>query len=133
MPDNFESHNFLKLSFTNIEDLPSNVVESESYLASNSPDIFALREKNLYDSIDCGNFFGRGYLPLIQKDAIGHMYGLHRRTSFWMGLMPRKFCGFLLTSSTGFTSLSVLLIFPLLIIFILYHLYAWFLILFHIT
>ena len=38
-PDNFEPHNTLKLSFTNIRDLRSNFVECESFLESNSPDI----------------------------------------------------------------------------------------------
>ena len=38
-PDNFESHNSLKLSFTNIRGLCSNFVDFESFLESNSPDI----------------------------------------------------------------------------------------------
>ena len=75
-PDNFESHNSLKLSFTNIWGLRSNFVECESFLKSNSPDIFALCETNLDDSIDSGNFSVRGYLPLIRKDSITHMHGL---------------------------------------------------------
>ena len=58
-PDNFESHNSLKLSFTNIRGLRSNFVDCESFLESNSPDIL------LDDSIDSGNFSVRGYLPLI--------------------------------------------------------------------
>ena len=41
-PDNFESHNSLKLSFTNIRGLLSNFVDYESSLESNSPDILAL-------------------------------------------------------------------------------------------
>ena len=53
-PDNFESHNSLKLSFTNIQGLRS----------------------NLDDSIDSGNFSVRGYLPLILKDSSTHMHGL---------------------------------------------------------
>ena len=67
-PDNFESHNSLKLSFTNIRGLRSNFVDCESFLESNSPDILALCETNLDDSIDSGNFSVRGYLP--------HMHGL---------------------------------------------------------
>ena len=50
-PDNFESHNSLKLNFTNIRGLHSNFV-------------------------DCGNFTVGGYLPLIQKDSTTHMHGL---------------------------------------------------------
>ena len=40
--DNFESHNSLKLRFTNIRGRRSNFVECESFLESNSPDIYAL-------------------------------------------------------------------------------------------
>ena len=50
--DNFELHYSLKLSFTNIEDLCSNFVGCESFLESNSPDILALCETNLNDSIN---------------------------------------------------------------------------------
>ena len=41
-PDNFESHNSLKLSFMNIQVLRSNFVDCESFLESNSPDILPL-------------------------------------------------------------------------------------------
>ena len=75
-PDNFESHNSLKLSFPNIRGLRLNFVDCESFLESNSPDILALSETNLDDSIDCGNFSVRGYFPLIQKDSTTHMHGL---------------------------------------------------------
>ena len=74
--DNFESHNSLKLSFTNIQGLSSNFVDCESFLESNSPDILALCETNLDDSIDSGNFSVRGYLPLIRKGSSTHMHGL---------------------------------------------------------
>ena len=75
-PDNFELHNFLKLCFTNIWGFCSNFVECESFLESDSPDILALCETNLDDSIDSGNFSVRGYLPLIRKDSSTHMHGL---------------------------------------------------------
>ena len=75
-PDNFESHNSLKLSFANIRGLCSNFVDCESFLESNSPDILALCETNVDDSIDSGNLSVRGYLPLIRKDSSTHMYGL---------------------------------------------------------
>ena len=75
-PDNFESHNSLKLSFTNIRGLRSNFVDCESFLESSSPDILALCETNLDDSIDSENFSVRGYLPLIRKDSSAHMHGL---------------------------------------------------------
>ena len=75
-PDNLESHNSLKLSFTNIRGFRSNFVDCESFLESNSPDILALCETNFYESIDSGNFLVRGYLPLIGKDSGTHMHGL---------------------------------------------------------
>ena len=64
-PDNFEWHNSLKLSFMNIQGLRSNFVDCESFLESNSPDILALCQTNLNDSIDSGNFSVRAYPPLI--------------------------------------------------------------------
>ena len=75
-PDNFESHNSLKLTFTNIRGLRSNFVDCESFLESNSPDILALCEANLDDSNDSRKFSVRGYLSLIRKDSSTHMHGL---------------------------------------------------------
>ena len=75
-PDNFESHNSLKLSFMNIQGLRSNFVDCKSFLESNSPNILALCETNLDCSTDSGNFSVRGYLPLIQNDSGTHMHGL---------------------------------------------------------
>ena len=64
-PDKFESHNSLKLRFTNIQSLRLNFVGCEPFFALNSPDILALCETNLDDSINSGNFSVKGYLPLI--------------------------------------------------------------------
>ena len=75
-PDKFESHNSLKLSLTNIRGLCSNFVNFESFLESNSPDILALCETNLDESVDSDNFSVRSYLPLIRKDCSTHMHGL---------------------------------------------------------
>ena len=119
-PDNFELHNSLKLSFTNIWGLHSNFVDCKSFLESNSPDIRALCETNLDDSIDSGNISVRGYLPLIRMDSGTHAWSCslcERRTSFCTGLISRKLCRFLLMFLTGFVSLSVLFLFPLLITF----------------
>ena len=74
--NNFESHNSLKLSFTNIRDLRSNFVDCEAFLESNSPDILDLCETNLDDSVDSGSFSVRDYLHLIRKDSSTHMHGL---------------------------------------------------------
>ena len=89
----------------NIWGTSSNFVDCGSFLESNSLDILALCETNLDDSIDSGNFSVRGYLPLIRKDSSTHI---------------RKLCRFLLMFSTGFTSLSVLLLFPLSITFFVF-------------
>ena len=75
-PDNFESHNSLKLRFTNVRRLRSNFVDCESFLESKSLDILVLCETNLDDTIDSGNFSVRGYLPLIRKDSSTYMHGL---------------------------------------------------------
>ena len=47
-----------------------------SFFESNSPDILALCETNLGDSINTGNFSVKGNLPLIGKDSSTHMHGL---------------------------------------------------------
>ena len=75
-PDNFESHNSLKLSFTNTQGLRLNFADCESYFGSNSPDILALFETVLDDSVNSCDFSVRGYLPLILKDSSTHMHGL---------------------------------------------------------
>ena len=59
-PDNFELHNSQKLSFTNTRGLFSNFAYCKSFLESNCPDILALCEANLDDSIESGNFCVRG-------------------------------------------------------------------------
>ena len=115
-PNNFEPHNYLKLSFTNIQGLCSIFVECEFFLESNSPDILALCEKNLDDSIDSGNYSVKGYLPLIQKNSITNMHGLvvyvKERLSFARNLsLENSLDSYLFL--TGFTSLRILLLFPL--------------------
>ena len=72
-PDNFESHNSLKLNFTNIRGLRSNLIECESFVESNFLDNLALCETNLDDSIDSGKFSVSG---LIRKDSFTHMHSL---------------------------------------------------------
>ena len=72
--DNFELHNSLKLSFTNIWEFCSNFVDYESFLQSNSPDILAVCEISLDGSIGSGNFSERDYLPSIRKDSTTHMH-----------------------------------------------------------
>ena len=120
-PNNLESSNSsIKLSFMNVRDLCLNFLESKFFLESNSPDILALCETNLDGSIDSGNFSVRGYLPSIRKDSVTQMHGLPiyvKGLLFCTGFVSRKHYKFLLMFSTGFTSLSVLLLFSLLITF----------------
>ena len=69
-PDNFELYNSLKLSFMNIRGLCLNFVDCESFLELNCPDVLAVCETNLDDSIDSGNFNVRGYLPQMHGLAV---------------------------------------------------------------
>ena len=121
-PDNFESHNSLKLSFMDISGLCLNFVEFDSFLVSNSPDILALCETNLDDSIDSGNFSVAIYLPLIQKDSTTHMYShavcVKQGLPLAGDLSLQNCVDFLLMFLTGFNLLSVLLLFPLSITFV---------------
>ena len=114
--DIFEPYNF-----RNIWALCFNFVEFESSLESNSPEILALCETNLNNSTDSCNFWVKGYLPLIQKDFITHMHGLavyvKERLPFAWGLSLENSSDSYLTFSTGFTPLSVLLLFPLSVTF----------------
>ena len=73
--DNFELHNSLKLSFMNIQGLRSNFLHCKSFLESNSPDILALCETNLDDSVDSGNFSER-LSSFNWKDFGTHLHGL---------------------------------------------------------
>ena len=59
-------------------------VHYESFLESISPDILALCETNLDDSIDFGNFSVRDYLPLIRKNSVTHMHGLAVYVKEWL-------------------------------------------------
>ena len=96
--DKFESHNSLKLSFTNIRGLRSNFVACESFFESNSPDILALAQK------DSGTHMHG--LPVYVKEGLPFARDLSLENSADSYLFL-----------TGFTSLSVLHLFPLSITF----------------
>ena len=121
-PYNFESHNSLKLSFTNIQGLRSIFIDCESFLESKS-DIVVLCETNLDDSIDSGKFSVRCYLPLIRKNSTFHMHGL---TVYVKKGLPFAQDLSLENSADSYLCLyfTQYLLFPL---------YARFLILFHLT
>ena len=119
-PDKFEHYNSLKISFTNIRGLCSNFVEYESFLESNYPDILTLCETNLDDSTDFHNFSVRGYLSLIGKVSITHMYGrlVHGKEGLPFARdLSLENCRLLFMFLTSFTSVSVIFLFPLLITF----------------
>ena len=133
-PDNFESHSSLKLSFTNIWGLLSNFVDSKFVNISLNQTLLTFLlcagYADLDDKIDSVNFSVRDYLPLIRKDSKTHNVWprslCQGRTSFCMGLIYRELCRSLLMCSTGFTSLSVLLLFPIAITFFVFVLGFWF-------
>ena len=74
-PNNFESHNSPKLSFTNIWGLCSNFIECKSLLELNSPDI-VLHETNLANSIEFSSFFMTSYISVIRRYSVTYMHGL---------------------------------------------------------
>ena len=122
-PDHFEWQNSLKHSFTNIRGLRSNFVDCESFLEANSPDSLARCETNLDVSTDSGNLSMSGYLPLIQKISNTHMHDLavyvKEEHSLARDLSLENSADSYLYwhISTGFNSLSILLLFPLSITF----------------
>ena len=63
--DNFEKHNSLKFSFTNIRGLRSNFIGCDFFLESKSPGILCSYKTNLQDSIESSDSSVRGYLALI--------------------------------------------------------------------
>ena len=89
---NLESQNSLKLSFINVCGSHSNFVGCKFFLKSNSPDILALRETNLGDSIDFSSFSVRSYLPLIRKYSLSNGLAVlvKDRLPVCMGLIRRK-------------------------------------------
>ena len=92
----------------------------ESFLESNYPNIYALCETNLDDSIDSGSYSVRHSLHLIWKDSTTNIHGLavhvEEQLPFRFDLsLENSVHSYLFL--TGFTSLNVLLPFPLLITF----------------
>ena len=113
-PDDFEFHNSLKLSFTNIRGIRSNFVECESFLESNSLDILAPCNTDLDDSIGYGSLSVRGYLSLIWKDSTTYMHGLsdfvNEGLPFTRDISLKNSVDCIMFS-TSFTSLSILILF----------------------
>ena len=72
---NFQSQNFVKLSFTSIQCLCWSFVICEYVFGSNSSDIVALCETKLDDWNESSKFSVRAYLPLIWKNSATHING----------------------------------------------------------
>ena len=103
----YKPGNPLKLIFITLGGVHcSNFVGCQSFFESNSPNFFALYEKNLEDWC----FSVRGYFSLIQKDSVNHLHVFtvyaKEGVPFLHNLSFLKFQGVLF--STGFTSVSVL-------------------------
>ena len=102
------------------------------FLEWNSPDILALSEINLDDSIDSGNFSVTVYLRLVRKDSITHMHLLtlyvkeelrFHGTYLWKTLQILTYafnCLYLTQFLTSFSSINHLLY----LLYLLY-LFAW--------
>ena len=98
----------------------SNLVECESLLELNSPDILALYGTILDDSIDSGNFSVRS--SSFNWKGFWHLHGLavYVKEGLPIALISRKLCRFLFMFLAGFILFSVLLLFPLLITFFIF-------------
>ena len=120
-PDNLELHNSQKLSFRNIWVIHLNFVDFKSFLESNSLDILALlRQTWMTQLILAISLWGVLSFLSLKRFYCSYAWSgslCEGRTSFCTGLVSRKFCRLLLKFLTGFTSLSVLHLFPLSIIF----------------
>ena len=77
-PDNFESHNSLKLSFTNIWGLHSNFADCESFNNSNSHDNLVLCETNLEWENSSTNMHG---LTVYVKEGITFVWDISLENS----------------------------------------------------
>ena len=114
-------------NFMNIWGLSSNFADCESFLESNS-----WHSCSMWEKLGWLNWFWefpREGLSSFNPKGFYYSYAWscflwERRTSFYSGLISRKLCRFSLIFSTGFTSLSVLFLFSLLITFLCH--YAWF-------
>ena len=122
--DNFESQNFLKLCFTSIWGLRLNIVDWIF------PGIkLSWHSYSMWDKLGWLNWFWHFLCEgLSSRNPKGLYYSYawscslcEGRTCFSTGVIFGKLCRFLLMFSTGFTPLSVLFLFPLLITLFLFY------------
>ena len=101
-----------------------NFVDCESFLESNSWD-----SCSVWDKPGWLNFSVRAYLCLIQKNSSTHMHGLTvylKEGLLFAWDLSLENCRFLLMFLTDFTSLSIVLLFPLLITVFVFMQNFWF-------
>ena len=112
----------VKHSFMNIRGLHSSFVDHESFLESNSPDIIALCEKNLDDSVDSGTFSERSCLHLIQRESSTHMhvFAVYMKEGLPFAEDLSRNHLQILTYVFSWLYFTVLLLFPLLITFFVF-------------
>ena len=115
-PDTFESDNSLKLSFTNIWGLCSILL-----LVNLSLNETLLRQTWMTELVLAISLWR--VIFLSSKIILLYAWSCilcDQRTSFYTGRISRKLCRFLFMFLTGFTSLSVLLLLPPLITFVIF-------------
>ena len=109
-PDNFESHNSLKLSFQILDAFIRNLIVDLSLNQTNLKLLLYVRQTWMTQMILEISLWG-----VIFSLSAGYHSLCEASTSFYMRLISRKHCRFLRMFSTGFTLLVVLVLFPLLI------------------
>ena len=127
-PDNFETHNSLKLNFTNFNffaliSLNLNVYLNQTLLifllyVSQTWKTQVIQAVSMCERLSSFNLKGFCLICMV-------LQFMQRRTSFCTGLVFKKLWGFLLVFSTGPTSFSVLFLFSLLIIVPIFSLGFW--------
>ena len=127
--DNFQLPNSLNLSFMSLWGLCLDFVDSWILLVLYFPWIeLPWYFCSMWDKLGWLNWFWQflcerlsSFNPKGFQYSYAWSHSLYEgRTSFWIGVISRKLCRFLLMFSTGFTLLSILLLFPLLITFFIF-------------
>ena len=132
-PDNFKSHNSLKVSFTDIQDLHSNFAECHTFLESNTSDILAICETNFWWLNWFWQFVCEGSSSFNSK---GFSYSYVWSYSLWEG--RTSFCMWLISENSDSNLCFWLALFHSVSYFFFFvnHLlclYVRFLMLFHLT
>ena len=129
-PEIFKSHNSLKLSFANIWNLHSNFTFKFCWMRIFPWTKLSLHSSSMWDELGWLNWFWQ-FLKSFIPNGFSYKYEwtsslFEGRPFFCMGLIFRELCRFLLMFLIGFTSLSVILLFPLSITFFIFMHGFWF-------